>query len=119
VFEGIAGSPLGPHEASIRVLLRLTAPADDFSPNASVEAEGIIVRLDSSAGINIAAERRRLTKELAAAQADAEVSERKLSSPSFIQKAPAEVVAKSRDRLASAQAEIARLEERLATLASP
>jgi len=28
------------------------------------------------------------------------------------------VVAKSRDRLASAQAEIARLEERLATLAS-
>jgi valyl-tRNA synthetase len=119
VFEGIAGSPLGPHEASIRALLRLTVSAGDFSPNASVEAEGIIVRLDSSSGINVEAERRRLTKELAAAQADAEVSERKLSSQSFIQKAPAHVVAKSRDRLASAQAEIARLEERLATLASP
>jgi len=118
IFEGIAGSALGPHEASIRALLRLTAPAGDFSPNASVEAEGIVVRLDTSSGIDVAAERRRLTKELTAAQADAEVSERKLSSQSFIEKAPAEVVAKSRDRLASALAEIARLEERLATLAS-
>jgi valyl-tRNA synthetase len=119
VFEGIAGSPLGEHEASIRALLRLTAPAGGFRPNASVEAEGIVVRLDSSSGIDLAAERRRLTRELAAAEADAEVSQRKLSSQSFIEKAPAEVVAKSRDRLASAQAEIARLEERLATLASP
>jgi valyl-tRNA synthetase len=115
-FEGMAGSPLAPHEASIRALLRLTGPTGDFSPNASVEAEGITVRLDASSGIDVAAERRRLTKELAAAQADAEVSERKLSSQSFVQKAPADVVAKSRERLAAAQAEIVRLEERLATI---
>jgi valyl-tRNA synthetase len=117
-FEGIAGSPLAPHEASIRALLRLTGPPADFSPNASVQAESITVRLDTSSGIDVAAERRRLTKELTAAQTDAEVSQRKLSSQSFVEKAPADVVAKSRDRLTAAQAEIARLEERLAALTS-
>jgi len=117
-FEGIADSLLAPHEASVRALLRLTGPHGDFSPNASVQAEGITVRLDTSSGIDVAAERRRLTKDLAAAQTDAEVSQRKLSSQFFVEKAPAEVVAKSRDRLAAAQAEIARLEERLAALAS-
>ena len=119
VFAGIGDSPLAPHEASVRALLRLTEPAGGFSPNASVQAEGITVQLDTSTGIDVAAERRRLTKELAAAQADAEVSQRKLASPSFIEKAPDDVVTKSRDRLAAAQAEIGRLEERLAALAGP
>ncbi|HEX9031545.1 MAG TPA: valine--tRNA ligase [Streptosporangiaceae bacterium] len=115
-FDGIVESPLAPHEPSVRALLRLTEPADGFSPNASVQAEGITVRLDTSTGIDVAAERRRLTRELAAAQADAEISQRKLSSPSFVEKAPAEVVAKSRERLAVAEAEIARIGGRLATL---
>ena len=119
VFAGIAGTPLADHEASVRALLRLTDPDDTFAPNASVQAEGVTVRMDTSSGIDVAAERRRLDRGLAAARADAEVSERKLASPSFVQKAPAEVVAKSRDRLAAAQAEIARLEERLAALAGP
>jgi valyl-tRNA synthetase len=117
-FERIAESPLAPHEPSIRALLRLTEPAAGFSPNASVQAEGITVQLDTSTGIDLAAERRRLAKELAAAQADAQVSQRKLASPSFVEKAPANVVTKSRDRLAAAEAEIARLEERLAALAA-
>src|SRR5258708_27698926 len=69
IFEGIAGSALGPHEASIRALLRLTAPARDFSPNASVEAEGIVVRLDTSSGIDGAAEGRKVTQGLAAGPA--------------------------------------------------
>jgi len=97
-------------------LLRLTSPGDAFRHNASVEAEGITVELDTSSGIDVAAERRRLEKDLAAAVADAEVSERKLANSAFVDKAPAEVVAKSRDRLAAAQAEIARLTERLASL---
>jgi valyl-tRNA synthetase len=115
-FAGMAGTPLAPHEPSIRALLRLTEPAAGFTPNAAVQAEGITVQLDTAAGIDVAAERRRLTKDLAAAVADAEVSQRKLASQSFIDRAPANVVTKSRDRLAVAQSEIARLEERLAAL---
>ncbi len=118
VLGGIAGTRLAPHERSIRSLLRLTEPEDaaTFTPNASVEAESVTVRLDTSAGIDIAAERRRLEKDLAAAVTDAEVSERKLANKSFVDKAPADVVAKSRDRLAAARAEITRLEERLAAI---
>jgi valyl-tRNA synthetase len=118
-FSGLEGSPLAPHEASIRALVRLTEPTADFRPNASVQAEAITVELDTSSAIDLAAERRRLAKELAAAQADAQISQRKLSSASFLEKAPADVVAKSRDRLAAAEAEIARLEERLAAMVGP
>src|SRR5215472_8775160 len=59
-FAGIAGSPLAPHEPSIRGLLRLTEPTAGFTPNASVSAEGITVQMDTAAGIDVAAERRRL-----------------------------------------------------------
>ena len=74
------------------------------------------VELDTAATIDVAAERRRLEKDLAAAQADAAATERKLATPSFVERAPAAVVAKSRDRLAAAQAEIARLTGRLEAL---
>jgi valyl-tRNA synthetase len=115
-FAGLEGTVLAAHERSIRSLLRLTEPADgvSFRPNASVEAESVIVELDTSSGIDVAAERRRLEKDLATAVADAEISQRKLASQSFVDRAPPEVVAKSRERLAAAQAEIARLRERLA-----
>ncbi len=113
---GIGATALARHEPSIRALLRLTEPAAGFSPNASVQAEGVTIELDTSAGIDIAAERRRLDKDLAAATADAEFVERKLASQSFIDRAPADVVAKSRDRLAAARAEIIRLQQRLAEL---
>ena len=115
-LTGIGTTTLAAHERSIRALLRLTDPAEGFKANARVEAESIVVELDTSSGIDVAAERRRLEKDLASAVADAEVSERKLASSSFVDRAPAEIVAKSRGRLAAAKAEIARLEERLATL---
>jgi valyl-tRNA synthetase len=113
VLEGIGGTPLARHEPAIRALLRLGEPGTDFSPNASVPAEGITVRLDTSAGIDLAAERRRMEKDLATARADALTAEGKLASPSFTDRAPAAVVAKNRDRLAAAQSEIRRLEARL------
>ena len=46
----------------------------------------------------------------------AAATEHKLANPSFIERAPEAVVARSRERLAAAQAEIARLEQRLAAL---
>jgi len=115
-LTGIGGTPLAGHEAAIRALLRLAAPGEAFAPTASVQACGVTVELDTAATIDVAAERRRLEKDLAAAQADAAATERKLGTPSFVERAPAAVVAKSRDRLAAAQAEIARLTGRLAAL---
>ena len=116
VLAGIGATPLAAHEARIRALLRLTAAGPDFTPTASVQAEGVTVRLDTAATIDVAAERRRLEKDLAAAQADVDAAQTKLSTPSFIERAPAVVVAKNRDRLAAAQAEITRIAERLAAL---
>jgi valyl-tRNA synthetase len=116
VLAGIEATPLAGHEAPIRSLLRLAAPGEEFAPTASVQAEGVTVRLDTAATIDIGAERRRLEKDLSAARADAAATERKLATPSFIERAPGAVVARSRDRLAGAQAEIARLQQRLAAL---
>jgi valyl-tRNA synthetase len=116
VLAGIEATPLAQQEAGIRSLLRLAAPGADFAPTASVQAEGITVQLDTAAAIDIGAERRRLEKDLSAARADAAATERRLATPSFVEKAPEAVVARSRDRLAAAQAEIASLDERLAAL---
>ncbi|MGO9500828.1 MAG: valine--tRNA ligase [Streptosporangiaceae bacterium] len=115
-LAGIEATALAAHEARIRSLLRLSPPGGGFAPTASVEAEGVTVQLDTAAGIDVGAERRRLEKDLAAARADAQAAQRKLASPSFVEKAPAAVVAKNRDRLATAQAEIGRLADRLAAL---
>ena len=96
VLAGLEGTRLAPHETSIRSLLRLTAPGDSFAATASVLAEGIMVELDTAAGIDVAAERRRLDKDLAAARKEADQAGRKLANESFLAKAPADVVAKTR-----------------------
>ena len=51
----------------------------------------------------MAAERRRLEKDLAAARSEAEQATRKLANTDFTAKAPAEVVAKTRQRLEAAR----------------
>jgi len=116
VLAGLAGTPLGPHEAQIRALTRLTEPAGDFVPTASVEAEGVTVQVDTAAGVDVAAERKRAEKDLAAAQAEIKSVGGKLGNPAFVERAPAEVVAKNRARLAAAEDEVRRLTERLAAL---
>jgi valyl-tRNA synthetase len=115
-LSGIGCTALARHETQIRSLLRLTEPGESFAPTGSVQAEGVTVLLDTAAGLDVAAERKRLDKDLAAAQADVEAAERRLASPSFVERAPAEIVQKNRDRLASAQDEVRRLTERLAVL---
>ena len=115
-LRGIEDTPLAGHETSIRALLRLTSPAQEFSPTASVQAEGVTVELDTASVIDIAAERRRLGKDLAAATEEVDRTRRKLGNPGFTGKAPAAVVDKTRQRLAAAEAEIKVLEARLAAL---
>jgi len=113
---GISGTRLAPHEASIRSLLRLTPPGAGFTPTATVVAEQVTVELDTAAGIDVAAERRRLDKDLLAARKEAEQTQRKLANDSFLAKAPPGVVAKTRDRLAAANADIGRISGRLQDL---
>jgi valyl-tRNA synthetase len=116
VLTGIEATVLAAHEARVRALTRLTAAEPGFAPTASVQAEGVNVELDTAAGLDVAAERRRAEKDLAAARADIEATERKLGNPSFIERAPEAVVAKNRDRLAAARGEVSRLTERLEAL---
>jgi valyl-tRNA synthetase len=116
VLSGIDGTALASHEGRIRALLRLAEPGEGFAATASLQAEGVTIELDTAAGLDVAAERRRLAKDLAATEADIEATERKLANPSFIERAPAQIVAKSRERLAAAQQEARRLTERLAAL---
>jgi valyl-tRNA synthetase len=113
---GIEATPLAGYEEQIRSLLRLTAPADGFAASASLAAEDITVELDVAGAVDVAAERRRLEKDLAAARSEAEQAERKLGNADFTAKAPAAVVDKTRQRLAAAQSDIARLEQRLAAI---
>jgi len=116
VLAGIGGTPLAAHEDAIRSLLRLNPAGDGFTPTASLQAEGVTVELDTAATIDVAAERRRMEKDLAAARKEAGQAERKLANGDFLAKAPGDVVDVTRRRLDAAQADIARISGRLAEL---
>lgn len=66
--------------------------------------------------IDLAAERARLQKELAQAEADVARRTARLNNESFTSKAPAHVIQREREGLEAAQAALARLRERLAEL---
>ena len=110
-------SGLSAGDAEIRSLLRLDPAGDDFAATASLTtAGGVTVELDLSAAIDVAAERARLAKDLAAARKERDVNAAKLGNEAFTGKAPDAVVVKVRDRLAAADADIARIEAALAGL---
>ena len=115
-LAGIEGTPLSNHEDAIRSLLRLTVPEDGFRTSASFEAESITVEIDLAGTIDVAAERKRLEKDLAAARKEVAQATGKLGNEKFMAKAPENVIASTRERLAAAEADITRLESRLASL---
>ncbi|MBV9249908.1 MAG: valine--tRNA ligase [Acetobacteraceae bacterium] len=63
--------------------------------------------------IDVHSERARLARERGKAAGEADKIARKLANPDFVRRAPEEVVEENRERLAAAQAEIARLEAAL------
>jgi len=105
---------------AVAALAWLTEPDDTFSPSAAVEvrlSQGtVVVELDTRGSVDIAAERRRLEKDLAAAQKELAGTESKLSNEAFLAKAPAEVVEKIRKRRDVAREEVDRITARLAAL---
>ncbi len=67
---------------------------------------GITVDLDTRGTIDVAAERARLEKDRAAAEKEAAQCRAKLGNDAFVGKAPEQVVAKIKDRLATAEADL-------------
>jgi valyl-tRNA synthetase len=109
---------LAGQEPAIRLLNRLTAPEDGFSATATLAATGAKVELDTSGTIDVAAERKRLDKGLAAARKEIEQANAKLGNADFLAKAPDAVVDKIRKRLADAESDVARLGAQLDALPS-
>ncbi|MET8554898.1 valine--tRNA ligase [Streptomyces sp. NPDC004959] len=110
------GTPLAPHEPAIRQLLRLQPEGEGFTATATLPVEGAEVALDLSGTIDVAAERKRLTKDLAAAEKEKAQAEGKLGNEAFLGKAPEPVVEKIRGRLRKAEEDIVRLTGQLEKL---
>jgi valyl-tRNA synthetase len=115
-LAGIDSTSIAGHEAAIRSLLRLIEPDDRFSVSAGLVSEGVTVEIDLAGTVDLVAERKRLDKDIAAARKESAQVSAKLGNAGFMAKAPADVVANARERLATAEADIARLEARLAAL---
>ncbi|WP_431883673.1 valine--tRNA ligase [Micromonospora gifhornensis] len=118
-LDGLAGAGVAAHEPLIRSLARLDAAGDDFQASATLAMPGeVSVALDTRGSIDVAAERARLTKDRAAAEKEAGQARAKLDNPAFVGKAPEPVVAKIRDRLAAAEADLTRIDAALEALPS-
>ncbi|GGS18544.1 valine--tRNA ligase [Streptomyces griseoviridis] len=107
------GTALAPHEPAIRQLLRLQPEGDAFTATATLPVAGAEVALDLSGTIDVAAERKRLAKDLAAAEKEKAQATAKLGNEAFLAKAPDHVVDKIRGRLAKAEEDITRLQAQL------
>ncbi|MDA4110697.1 valine--tRNA ligase [Mycolicibacterium holsaticum] len=105
---------------AVSALAWLTDAGDDFTPTAAIEVRlskgTVTVEVDTSGTVDVAAERRRLEKDLAAAQKELAGTTGKLGNEAFLAKAPADVVDKIRARQQLAQEEVERITARLASL---
>ena len=120
-LHGIDAADLDGQRSEIASLARLTEPGADFSATAAVQVRlsgaTVTVELDTSGTVDLEAERRRLEKDLAAAQKDLATTTAKLGNEAFLAKAPDNVVAKIRTRREVAESEVARIGERLDRIA--
>jgi valyl-tRNA synthetase len=110
------GAALAPHEDAIRQVLRLQPAGEGFHATATLPVGDATVALDLSGTIDVAAERKRLAKDLALAEKEKADAEKKLGNDAFLGKAPEPVVAKIRTRLATAETDIARITAQIAAL---
>ncbi|MEV6370458.1 valine--tRNA ligase [Micromonospora musae] len=116
-LDGLGPAGIAAHEPLIRSLARLDAAGDDFTASATLAMPGeVSVALDTRGSIDLAAERARLTKDRAAAEKEVAQARAKLDNPAFVGKAPEPVVAKIRERLAAAEADLVRVDAALEAL---
>ena len=110
----IAPSDVAEYSTAMAFLLKLELT--EFTPSASVEIGSIKVELDLSGTVDVVAERARLEKDLLTAQKDMKTAEVKLGNEGFMAKAPANVVAEIKERMAVTSADIERITAQLAAL---
>ena len=119
-LSGIDAADLDGQVPAVTSLAWLGEPANDFSPTASVEvrlgSDTVVVQVDTSGTVDVEAERRRLEKDLAAAEKELTGTSAKLDNEAFVAKAPAAVVEKMRSRRQFAREEVDRITSRLAGL---
>lgn len=123
-LTGVDDADLATQVAAVASQAWLTEPGTDFAPSATVEVRlgaadkgaTVVVELDTSGTVDVAAERRRLEKDLAAAEKELAATSAKLGNEAFRAKAPEPVVAKIRDRQQLARDEVDRITARLADL---
>jgi valyl-tRNA synthetase len=110
----IAPADVTSYAGAMAFLLKLELT--EFTPSASVEIGSMKVELDLSGTVDVVAERARLEKDLLTAQKDMKTAEVKLSNEGFMAKAPANVVAEIKERMAATSADIERITAQLAAL---
>jgi len=117
---GLADADLVALAPAVASLARLTEPGAGFSATAELEVRlsgaTVTVQVDTSGTVDLEAERKRLEKDLAAAQKELATTEAKLGNEAFLAKAPEAVVDKIKDRRAVAAAEVERIRIRLTEL---
>lgn len=115
-----AAADLAGQEDLVRNLAKTTEPGEDFTESASIEVRlsqaTVEITLDTSGAVDVAAERKRLEKDLAKANKELEQTTKKLGNENFLSKAPEEVVEKIRTRQTVAQEEVDRISARLEAL---
>ncbi|MGW0160571.1 valine--tRNA ligase [Mycobacterium sp. NPDC003323] len=120
-LAGLDAADIESQRPAVTALAWLTEPADGFTASASVEVRlsgaTVTVELDTSGTVDVAAEKRRLEKDLAAAQKELAQTAGKLGNAEFLAKAPEAVVEKIKARRQLAEEEVERITARLAALA--
>jgi valyl-tRNA synthetase len=106
------------NQAVIGQMLRVSGLKFDAVAAGAVPylADGAAFALPVAEFIDLAAERARLAKEVAARDSEIERARRKLANADFLSRAPSEVVEENRERLAESEAGRARLEAALTRL---
>ena len=105
------------YESALRFVLRLDEPSEAFVLSGSVEVSTGKISLDLRGTVDFVAERARLAKDLVTAKKDHETALVKINNQNFMAKAPASVVLEIKERLATTNADIARISSQLQQLA--